>query len=64
MITVREPRRSRQQRPFSLQIMRTFSTPLAIDGVPFVSGAAFAVVTKRAAAPTRSETESLFITSS
>src|SRR5580704_9144311 len=64
MITRREPR-SRQQRPYSSQTMRTFSMPLyGITAIPFASGAADAAVANSAEAPSASEMIALFILNS
>src|SRR3954447_22967201 len=60
MITRRPP--SRQQRPYSLHTMRTFSMPLSgITASPFDSGAADAAVANSALAPIASEIMILFI---
>src|SRR5580704_12321769 len=64
MITRREPR-SRQQRPYSSQTMRTFSMPLSgTTAIPFASGAADAAVANSAEAPSASEIITLFILNS
>src|SRR6266851_3385642 len=64
MITRREPR-SRQQRPYSSQTMRTFSIPLSgTTARPFESGAADAAVASNALAPNASETMIFFILNS
>src|SRR5216683_5888032 len=64
MITRRELR-SRQQRPYSSQTMRTFSIPLSgTTARPFESGAADAAVASNALAPNASETMIFFILNS
>ena len=57
--------RSRQQRPYSLQTIRTFSMPLSgITARPLLSGAADAAVANNAPAPSASEMTSFFMLNS